>query len=438
MIHIEKLGLEPSHPQESSPLWRLRSRLWLLTIWSPTKSFLVQIVLFALAGMCCSDRRPDETEQWRPDRFATDAGVGMADVARRQVAKCIGWLCMAVCVALPTLIGLKIARSAVHGEIDGRGDLINAATVAWPFTIAVASLMTVMALWIGSRPDETKSERVANSQLATVARLMIGLVLGAVITSVSIIAWTLASGTTNGELWWGLVAQHSFMSESFFFPVVATLQEWMVVIVCAFMTGRQIWIRMRPAVNNAAVVFGTSSHPTRVSDGDLLTGYRYFAPNGTRARSTWCGWNVGDCRTVFDANRVASKDFAGSNRCGDVRMHRSVIGVSCRRHAVVARHDRHAGRTRDRGAGLGNLGRRAESNRFALDSGAARRRGCGVNCDHGFGRTGHMALDPVRAVGPTRMSLGSAESAACRFGTKFRRGNCVSTGRLVGVRSAEP
>ena len=249
LMHIEKLGLEPSHPQEVSALAAALA-LWLLTFWTVSIGSLRSLSLFALAGACAAVAGLTKLNSGVLIALPLMAAAVWPLMQGGKLSKCIGSLCLAACVAVPTLIGLKIVQSARREEIDGRGDLIDAATAAWPFTIAVATLMTVAAIWIVSRADGTRAGSGVRPPPGKLAQLLVGLMVGAATISMAIIAWSLSTGTTTGELWWGLVAQHSFMSQSFYFPVIATPQEWFVVIFCGLMTGWQLRLWTRSDADN--------------------------------------------------------------------------------------------------------------------------------------------------------------------------------------------
>ena len=209
MLHLEKLGLEPAHPQEIIALLAAAG----LIVLKPNNRLMLLI-----AGGCAA--------------FAgfTKLNVGAAMAASFLFAitwnhqgasrhdKLLRLISSLMCCGIPAAIGWLILKK-VNGGADSIGLLLPSALF----------LSALAVCWIAkqNRASEKNKERQPTGM-----KDFYWVVAGGVTGSIWVVVWAVRHGNNLSEILWGVLLQHSFMSESFYQPV--PLQALTLVSAVAF------------------------------------------------------------------------------------------------------------------------------------------------------------------------------------------------------------
>lgn len=240
-LHLDKLALEPGHPQEVIALAGLaallamsgRNSIWLLLAGILTAAVgLTKLNSGAIVAL--------------PLLFAVAWGCRTSKLNR--------WICSALglcCVLLPGMLCAVFVKEALFGNLD--------ATVAtpllaafWPAVLALSALLT----WIAAnRRQPVVESNHATTQPAT-GHFDVWLVAaGGLIGSTVLCSWAMSKGNTPTDLVWGLLLQHSFMTKAFVIHVLPTPWEVLSASLLAFLVIRRFAINRPSGLCNSTAAF---------------------------------------------------------------------------------------------------------------------------------------------------------------------------------------
>jgi hypothetical protein len=210
-VHLEKLALEPGHPQELVLLFGLIT-IRLVTEKGNQRWWLAGI-LTAVVGLT-----------------KINCGVVLAlalFIASTGVKKWPrGWLSMSL-IAISALLPLGLVLQTIRaGSLPWLAIqlTLSLAAVAW----AISSRLKV-----DRRPVTTLTWPRLNTPFMQVAA-------GGVLGSCFILCWSLANGNTPSELWFGIVGQHTQFTEGFFHPIRVSNEFAGIALVLLFISSTSV------------------------------------------------------------------------------------------------------------------------------------------------------------------------------------------------------
>ncbi len=203
ILHLDKLALEPGHPQEMVLIGSLVSMLLLSSNVAPNSSrshfrWLLAGVIAAVIGFT----------KLNCGMILASAMLSTAVVDSRLIPSS-RWFA-ALLVAFPALLISWMGRSSLE-------------TVAWTLWIAVCATAAMYRM----ADDSSSAEEHELSREAKVSSLTkrnsieswLWLAAGGVFTSLAMIMGSLSTGITSSELWFGLVGQHTDFGNDFLKPI---------------------------------------------------------------------------------------------------------------------------------------------------------------------------------------------------------------------------
>jgi hypothetical protein len=197
VLHLENLGLEPAHPQE---VVALLSLVCLLAMNS------YKWHLLFLAGVCAAFAGMAKLNVGAVGLFA----AGFSGVSSSRTSKLWASLGSIIAVGLSAGVFWEIAKKSVS-----RDEYVN---LAWPGLIVVAAIFLVAtAIQESSRLNEKIRSR--NEDQRFFFSPFVAVVIGGIAGSGFVVAWAMNNGNSFQEILYGVVLQHSFMSESFYHPM---------------------------------------------------------------------------------------------------------------------------------------------------------------------------------------------------------------------------
>ena len=210
MIHLEKLGLEPAHPQEVVAL--LSAAALLLMTWPSRWLFLLAGVCAGLAGFTKLNAGATLAVALL---FAT--AVMSEKTTLNRLAR---WATCFLVGALPLGIAALIWKS---------GGAQNLTYLIWPGFLCVASAMLLILVCQNANACDDETDSIPAAGWMWVA-------LGGVLSSAAVVGLAFMDGNSFDELAWGVLWQHSFMTESFYQPVLLIpIDVWLAIGVMLLM-----------------------------------------------------------------------------------------------------------------------------------------------------------------------------------------------------------
>jgi len=199
MLHLEKLGLEPAHPQE------------IISLLAATGLILLQPnnrLMLLVAGLCAA--------------FAglTKLNVGATMAASFLFAvtwnhpnvnrhdKFLSWMASFLCCSIPAAIGWLVWKKVSGGAEPGGLFL--------PF---VLFLSTVTVCWMTRLNQSVQAIPQKETSEPNKIKDFYWVIFGGAIGSIWVVIWAMQHGNNLREILWGVLLQHSFMSESFYQPL---------------------------------------------------------------------------------------------------------------------------------------------------------------------------------------------------------------------------
>ena len=202
MLHLEKLGLEPAHPQEIIALLAAAG----LIVLQPKNQWMLLIAggCAALAGLT------------KLNVGATMAASFLFAVTwnhhnSSQHDKLLKLISAALCCSIPAAIGWLIFKKVSLGAEPG-GLLLPAALL----------LSVVTVCWAAKQNRSSEiTKQTKSSEKAQPNRIkdFYWVVAGGLAGTVWVVVWAMRHGNNLREILWGVLLQHSFMSESFYQPL---------------------------------------------------------------------------------------------------------------------------------------------------------------------------------------------------------------------------
>jgi hypothetical protein len=203
ILHLDRLALEPGHPQEMVLIGSILSLLLLSTNLSSDNStrhfrWFVAGVVAAVIGF-------------------TKLNCGMILALAMMAAAVVDsksipssrWIAISL-VAFPIFLVTWMARSSFE-------------TAAWTVWIAACAIVAILRVANGSMPSEAgeNSREAAARSLTTKisSEPWLWVVAGGLITSIALIVGSFSTGITVNELWFGIVGQHTDFGTDFFKPI---------------------------------------------------------------------------------------------------------------------------------------------------------------------------------------------------------------------------
>lgn len=218
-LHIDKLALEPGHPQE---LIAIAGVAALIAISRPKSKWLVAAGLFAaVVGMTKINAGVTVA---LPLLFAASWGC-----QNSRLTRSIFRLLSFCCVALPAaLVGAFVTEGVTSGNSSDLA--LKMAAAIWPAILTFAALLT----WIVADKQSSSNSNSApfgtsNSQFSI--WLVVG---GGLLGAAGVAAWAMTKGNSASDLVWGMLLQHSFITKWFVLHVCPTPLEFLAAIGAGF------------------------------------------------------------------------------------------------------------------------------------------------------------------------------------------------------------
>ncbi len=203
ILHLDKMALEPGHPQEMILLGSLFSMLLISTRThvggsiSQTRWFAAGIMaaIIGFTKLNCG--------MVLAVAMIVSAFMGSPQFSRLRFG-------IAVLVALPAMLIAWMARS-------------DLGTVAWALWIALCAGMAVLRFAHDSALTDAQfadtGDKLGPADSPDPNRTWIAVVFGGLLTSLALVCLSISSGITSSELWFGLIGQHADFGSDFFKPI---------------------------------------------------------------------------------------------------------------------------------------------------------------------------------------------------------------------------
>jgi hypothetical protein len=221
MLHLEKLGLEPAHPQE---IVALLAASGLLLMGRQSRYAML------LAGICAAFAGLTKLNIGATMAASFLFAASWNGIHSNRHDRILLAISSALCCLLPVGILLMVANKGMAGS--------EAINMVWPVGLVIATMLVCWTAWqnlrIESAPQELASTSSTNKNFYWIA-------LGGLLGTVGVIGWSLAGGNSFDELAWGVLFQHTFMSESFYGPVIPTTADIALGLVAAGVVSAGLW-----------------------------------------------------------------------------------------------------------------------------------------------------------------------------------------------------
>ena len=228
VLQLKNLGLEPAHPQELVALFTLIPLLlmngrnhWLL---------FVAGVCIAIAGL---------------SKLNAGAIVAVAALFAASFAGPSGNRLNLTAFVVSSILTLGVALG-VTVAIGNKCLQDGLWTVfLWPTIVSTAVMLLIATAWQAKRKSIAASDAPVESKWLPV----LSIALGGIVGSALIVCWAFYNGNSLDELLYGLVFQHSYMSNNFYTPLAPSLGALISLIA-----GRLTW----------AYLFGDKRNPDKM------------------------------------------------------------------------------------------------------------------------------------------------------------------------------
>ncbi len=222
VLYLEKLGLEPAHPQE---VVAVLAMFCLVLMSSRSRSVLFLVgVCAAFAGMAKLN-------------VGATAAVGClfaASFSGCNSGRFNRWIAAVGCflaVGLSAGIFTAIAKKCLVS-----GDWM---TLAWPAIIVLSAIVICGTAWRDRFSERNEQERQTGDPIWTSPFFAVA--TGGIVGSIYIVAWSLIQGNSLQEILHGVVLQHSFMADSFYHPVNVNIVAIPIVLVAGVLLSRRLF-----------------------------------------------------------------------------------------------------------------------------------------------------------------------------------------------------
>ena len=228
VLHLQKLGLEPAHPQE---VVALLSVVGLLLMSKKNRWLLF------LAGVCAAVAGLAKLNAGAVAAAAMLFAAGLAHPGLRKFDCVYPIFGALISVGLSAGVFATIAKECAERE--------SWATLCWPAIIALSSIAVCVVAWQGR-------EKFQGTSLATPGKRrffqpFVCITAGGIAGSVLVLLWAFANGNTFSEVMHGVLYQHQFMAQSFYHPVY--IDSYGLLVAAA--NGLLLVVRFNPFGGNA-------------------------------------------------------------------------------------------------------------------------------------------------------------------------------------------
>ncbi len=203
VLHLQKLGLEPAHPQE---VVTVLSAFCILLMSKKNRWFLF------FAGACAALAGLTKLNAGSVLAAGLLFAAGMANPGKRR----FDWIYPAfgAFIALGISAGVFVSI-AQHSVANGRWN-----SLFWPAIILASALAVCFVAW---RRDSEKfnADSFASAAKRRWLQPFAVVAAGGIIGSIFVVAWSMFQGNSIDEIVHGVLTQHRFMGDAFYHPIVA-------------------------------------------------------------------------------------------------------------------------------------------------------------------------------------------------------------------------
>lgn len=223
MLHLEKLGLEPAHPQE---VISLLAAVGLISL-KPKQS-----VMLLIAGLCAAFAGLIKLNVGATlaASFLFAVTWNHPNVSRHdKVLKSITTvLCCSISVAIGWLVWKKVS-----GGAEPNGLLLPLALF----------LSTVTVCWIAKQNQSVNENTQTEKEKTTRLKDFYWVIIGGVSGTVLVVIWSMRHGNSLREILWGVLLQHSFMAESFYQPLRFQTLALLAATITFLLVVSYLWLK---------------------------------------------------------------------------------------------------------------------------------------------------------------------------------------------------
>lgn len=199
MLHLEKLGLEPAHPQEIIALLAAAGLIFV----QPKNRWMLFI-----AGVCAALAGLTKLNVGATMAASFLFAVSWNNQNLNRHDKSLKLISSVLCCSIPAAIGWLV-WGKVSGGTEPGGLLLPIALF----------LSTAIVCWTARQNQlantSQQNERVTPNRIKNFYWVVAGGMAGTVL----VVIWSMQHGNSLREILWGVLLQHSFMSESFYQPL---------------------------------------------------------------------------------------------------------------------------------------------------------------------------------------------------------------------------
>lgn len=200
VLHLQKLGLEPAHPQE---VVALLGMVGLLLMSKQNRGALL------LAGVCAAIAGLAKLNAGAVAAAGMLFAAGLANPGKRRFDWLFPVFGAFVSVGLSMGVFVTIAK-----ECSESG---NWATLCWPAIIVLSAIAVCVVAWTSRKEHFGESMPVPGKR--RFFQPFVSVTAGGIVGSALVLAWAFANGNSIEEIMHGVLLQHGFMAQSFYHPV---------------------------------------------------------------------------------------------------------------------------------------------------------------------------------------------------------------------------
>lgn len=220
VLHLQKLGLEPAHPQEVVAL--------LMAIAMLLMSFRNRGLLFAV-GVCAALAGLAKLN------VGAVVAVGCLFAAGFEVRQSRG--CRHFFTSVGSLVSVGLAMSVFAAIAKTAFANSQPGLIVWPLVILVSALLVSFAAWRNRKPQTSDS----GEMLSVLQHPFMMICFGGIVGSMAVLTWAMVHGNSLQEILHGVVLQHGFMADSFYHPIHADRFGLLFAICAASLLTLRFW-----------------------------------------------------------------------------------------------------------------------------------------------------------------------------------------------------
>ena len=200
VLHLQKLGLEPAHPQE---VVALLSTFGLLLMSKRNRWALF------LAGVCAAVAGLAKLNAGAVAAAAMLFAAGLANPGQRKFDYLYPLFGALISVGLSAGVFATIAKECFQSG--------SWTTLCWPAIIVLSSIAVCLVAWTGRKNSRGKSISIPGKR--RFLQPLVCVTAGGIAGSALVLLWAFANGNSFSEVIHGVLTQHQFMAQSFYHPV---------------------------------------------------------------------------------------------------------------------------------------------------------------------------------------------------------------------------